>query len=132
MTPAAEAQCPTHPGTRARGTCARCGTFVCIDCSVWREASLFCVKCEARTLRDASWLAIGSAIVGFVSIGCGPLGLVAVGLGGVDLVRVKMGTAPKDSAKLDALGIGLGLLGLAIGAVIAWRLATGATINLDD
>lgn len=129
---AAEAQCPTHPGTRARGTCARCGTFVCIDCSVWREDTLFCVKCEARTLRDASWLAIGSAIVGFVSIGCGLLGIVAIGLGAADLVRVKLGTAPKDSMKLDALGIGLGVLGLVIGAAIAWRLANGATVNFDE
>ena len=128
----ADARCPTHPEVSARGVCARCGTFVCIDCSVTREGGLFCIRCEARTLRDASWLAIASAIVGFLSIGCGPLGVVAIGLGGADVVRVKLGAAPKDSLKLDALGIGLGRVGLALGAAIAWRLTHGGTVNFDE
>jgi hypothetical protein len=131
VTPDAAARCPNHPNARALGACERCGTFACIDCAVWRGANFYCVKCEARTLRDASWLAIASALLGFVSIGCGPLGLVALAFGAVDLVRVKLGTAPRDSMKLAALGIGLGLVGMAITAGITWRLMNGGKVNFD-
>lgn len=121
-----------HPEARALGACTRCGSFACVDCAVWRGDQLFCVRCEARTLRDASWLSIGAAIIGFLSVGCGPLGLLAVVLGAVDVVRIKLGVAPKDGARLDALGIGLGLLGLALGGAIAWRLTHGGTVDFGE
>ena len=131
MSAPAGALCATHPEHPALHICTRCGSFVCIDCLVTRDSQPFCFRCVPRTLRDASWLAISSAILGFFSLGCGPLGLIAILLGGIDLIRVAVGRAPRDGAKLDAAGIGFGFIGLVLGAVIAYRLATGAVTGFD-
>jgi hypothetical protein len=98
---------------------------------VFREAGAFCSRCVPKSLRDASWLAISSAVLGFLALGCGPLGFASILLGVVDLVRIALGKAPREGGKLDAVGIGFGTLGLVIGAVIAYRLATGQ-VNLPD
>jgi hypothetical protein len=47
MTPAA-AQCAVHPQTVATRTCARCGNFMCNECSLG-GSELNCPKCRALT-----------------------------------------------------------------------------------
>jgi hypothetical protein len=122
----ADSWCAAHADRPALHICGRCGSFVCIDCLVWRDDAPFCSRCVPKTLRDASWPAIGSAILGFASVGCGPLALIAIPLGLFDLARIGMGHSPRDGAKLDATGIALGVIGLLIGAAILYRFATGA------
>src|ERR1700737_530025 len=46
-----QAQCAIHPGQLARGTCDRCGNFMCGECSQGGQ-SLLCPKC--RQLAGAS------------------------------------------------------------------------------
>ncbi len=50
----AGAQCAYHPGIVAPGVCARCGSFVCADCTRWGDGALYCARCFTPTLNRAN------------------------------------------------------------------------------
>ncbi len=50
----AGAQCAYHPGVVAPGVCARCGSFVCADCTRWGDGALYCARCFTPTLNRAN------------------------------------------------------------------------------
>lgn len=50
----AGAQCAYHPGVSAPGVCARCGSFVCAQCTRWGEGAIYCPRCFAPTLNRAN------------------------------------------------------------------------------
>lgn len=104
--------------------CSRCGRFVCDGCALSYEENTVCEQCAPRlaSLFGGSWLAVASAITGFVSLGCWPLGLAAVVLGIVDLVRAQSKSGPAGGRGLDAIGIVLGVVGLLIGLAVLVRL----------
>lgn len=43
-----EATCPRHPGAAVVGTCARCGTFLCVEDHKLLGAKSYCADCAAR------------------------------------------------------------------------------------
>lgn len=131
--PATGARCAQHPETPASGLCDRCGAFVCFECELPWENRSYCPPCSHRVkgLFGGSWFSIFAAIAAFLSLGCGALGLVAIVLAAVDLARIAAGHGQRGGLKLDLIAIGLGVIGLAIGAAIVLRLASGEAPSFD-
>jgi hypothetical protein len=120
----AELRCAQHPGARAVDACARCGTYVCLDC---------CHGCHAKASRKAaqSRRATLALVCGLLSIhGCLPLGAVAVLVGVAEVRAIERGQAPLAGRNLAIGGIALGALGTALFLgllVVAAALFSGAT-----
>jgi hypothetical protein len=124
--------CSRHPDKPAAEVCERCGAFICADCVNIKPNGAYCPPCAGRFLSNfaGTWLAISSAGLGFVGLGCAPLGPVALALGVIDLVRIAAKGTRTGGWKLDLAGIGLGLLGILIWSVIAYRtLASGSSLD---
>lgn len=124
----AGATCPQHPALAAVDVCSRCGRFVCNGCALNfgdpGQEKTVCTECAPRlaSLFSGSWVAVASAIVGFVSLGCGLLGPVAIVLGVVDLVRAARADGPRGGKALDGIGIALGALGTLIALAVLVRV----------
>ena len=131
--PAAAPLCARHPEKPAVEVCQRCGAFICADCVTIKPNGAYCPPCASRFLSNfaGSWLAIFSAGLGFIGLGCAPLGPVAVTLGTIDLLRIAAKGTRSAGWKLDLAGIGLGLLGIVIWMLIAYRQLNGAGTSLD-
>src|SRR4051812_25078833 len=116
--------CPVHPGVPAYEVCARCGRFLCADCSVSREDAWYCPACAQRMvgLLAGSWFAIVAGIASFVGLGCAPLAALAAVLALSDLAMIASGRSAKGGWKLDLIALGLSALGLVIGVFLIQRL----------
>lgn len=116
--------CPVHPGVPAFEVCARCGRFLCGDCSVSREDAWYCPACARRMVwpLSGSWFAILAGISAFVGLGCAPLAAVAAVLALSDLAMIASGKSAKGGWKLDLIALGLSAVGLVIGVFLIQRL----------
>lgn len=130
----AELRCAQHPGARAVDACARCGTYVCLDCCVLDDdTATYCHGCHAKASRKAaqSRRATLALVCGLLSIhGCLPLGAVAVLVGVAEVRAIERGQAPLAGRNLAIGGIALGALGTALFLgllVVAAALFSGAT-----
>ncbi|HEY8209289.1 MAG TPA: B-box zinc finger protein [Myxococcaceae bacterium] len=116
--------CPVHPGVPAHEVCARCGRFLCVDCSVYRKDAWYCQACAQRMvgLFAGSWFAIVAGICSFIGLGCAPLAALAAVLALSDLAMIASGRNAKGGWKLDLIALGLSALGLVIGIFLIQRL----------
>jgi len=117
--------CPVHPGVPAFEVCARCGRFLCGDCSTFREEAWYCPACAQRMvgLFAGSWFAILAGIAAFVGLGCAPMAALAAVLALSDLAMIASGKSAKGGWKLDLIALGLSAVGLVIGVFLIQRLA---------
>lgn len=130
MTPVVEAYCSEHTRAPALETCARCGRFICADCTARRQGSAYCVECVNRLQlpedgpvssgpeENASILSFYAALLGGLSFCIPMLGLVAVSLGAWELARIRSGSAPVGGRLMARAAIVLGSLSVAAALLV--------------
>lgn len=112
-----DSQCAYHPGTLASSICGRCGSFVCVVCTMdARSGGVLCPRCQtptfARASRGARFVAnlLDSFVVGLP-------GMVLFFIGVAALAAAEKGGRKPD----DLLAVGMvgGMFfGFAIGLAI--------------
>ena len=128
------ARCALHPDVSAVATCARCGSFLCGDCTEVVGESPYCAPCVAVLRREArpSWVvqvALGLNVLGLVCLPCSlalPLPTLVAGLAGVvlstrELRRIRRGEGPVRGLMQARVVRALGWGNLVLSA--AWLVA---------
>jgi len=130
------ARCASHPDVTAVATCARCGSFLCGDCTELLGESPACAPCVALLRREMKpsrgvQVALGLNLLGLACLPCSlvlPLPTLVAGLAGVvlaarELVRIRRGQGP-ERGRTQAQGV-LALGGLNLALSVAWLVALG-------
>ncbi|MCP3136384.1 hypothetical protein [Pyxidicoccus xibeiensis] len=133
MPPATGARCGIHPEMAAVATCARCGTFLCGDCTEVVGESPYCAPCldVLRKSAKPSWVvqvALGLNVLGVACLPCSmalPLPSLVAGLAGVllgsrELRRIRDGHGPERGITQARVARGLGYFNLTLS--LAWLL----------
>ncbi|WP_426756564.1 hypothetical protein [Myxococcus sp. Y35] len=124
------AVCATHPDVAAVATCARCGGFLCGDCTELAGETPSCAPCvavlrqEARPSRVIP-VALALNVVGLASLPCSlyilalptlVAGLVGVVLGMRELRRIARGEGAERGRTLARVTVVLGWVDLGLAA----------------
>ena len=125
------ARCANHPDTAAVATCARCGSFLCGDCTELVGESPYCAPCVGVLRRDAKpsrvvQVALGLNVLGLACLPCSlglPLPTLVAGLAGVvlstrELRRIRLGEGPPRGLTQARVVCALGCINL--GLSVAW------------
>lgn len=128
------ARCASHPDVAAVATCARCGNFLCGDCTELVGESPSCAPCVAVRRREAKpsrvvQVALALNVVGLACLPCSlalPLPTLVAGLAGVvlgarELRRIRRGEGAERGRTQAQGGLALGGLNLALS--VAWLVA---------
>ncbi len=144
--------CAAHPDRTAQGTCARCGTFICVGCTVsgdlcgpcrsflhtegvaWSEEE----KARARARAALKWsvravnLLLGASAAGALALAAGRRGMIpgwGVGVGWALLgFAVVAGLAASVGVARGYLDSVAGRPGPAVGGVIPWSTALSIVV----
>jgi hypothetical protein len=129
-----EAECASHPGTRAVTACARCGNYVCAQCFEPTEDGPLCEECEARLgiSRSPSSRAVAAFVCALFGIGllCVPLAPVAVVLGYLELGAIGRNAAPRSGRTIAIAAVALGSFEVA--AAVAFTVVSFASLGFRD
>lgn len=128
------ARCASHPDVAAVATCARCGNFLCGDCTELAGESPYCAPCVVVLRREAKpsrvvQVALALNVVGLVCLPCSlalPLPTLVAGLAGVvlagrELRRIGRGQGAERGRTQARVVLSLG--GLNLGLSTAWLVA---------
>src|SRR5262249_22223483 len=86
-----DALCAIHRRSRARGTCQRCGNYICQVCRTKLRGQMLCPACVERVLESQEttpqearahlWQAILAIVFGVAGWGVALLGIILAGVG---------------------------------------------------
>lgn len=130
------ARCATHPDVAAVATCARCGSFLCGDCTDVVGESPYCAPCVVLLRREArpSRVVQGALALNVLGLACLPCslalplpslvaGVAGLVLGTRELKRIRRGDGPERGRVQAQVTLGLGVLNVALsGLWLAWLL----------
>lgn len=123
------ARCARHPDAPAVALCARCGTFLCGECTELRDETAYCADCVAifRRAGPASRTVQGGIVLGIAGLLCSPVMLPLAGFPPIfsllsvvfaltvarrELRRIHDGHAPLQGRTQARVALALGLLNI--------------------
>lgn len=127
------AHCPSHPEAPAVATCARCGTFLCGECTEVLRETAYCAPCVAWLRRHGPPSRViqgvlGLNVLGLVLLPCTFLpvpafiaGVCGLGLGLRELRRIARGEGPERGRAQARVALALACVNLVVAAV--WVVA---------
>ena len=123
------ARCASHPDVAAVATCARCGSFLCGDCTEVVGESPYCAPCVVLLRREArpSRVVRTALALNVVGLGCLPCslalplptlvaGVAGLVLGTRELRRIRRGEGPERGRTQAQVVLWLGALNVALSA----------------
>jgi hypothetical protein len=130
------ARCATHPDVAAVATCARCGSFLCGDCTEVVGESPYCAPCVVLLRREArpSRVVQGALALNVVGLACLPCslalplptlvaGVAGLVLGSRELRRIRRGEGAEKGRTQAQVVVALGALnGVLSGLWLLWLL----------
>ncbi|QSQ20855.1 hypothetical protein JY651_37355 [Pyxidicoccus parkwayensis] len=124
------ARCASHPDVAAVATCARCGGFLCGDCTEVVGESPYCEPCVGMSRREARpsrvvQAALGLNLLGIACLPCWlglPLPTLVAGVAGFvlglrELRRIHRGEGPERGRAQARVTLLLGVLNLVLFSV---------------